>query len=210
MSLPYCYKYPRPAVTVDLVVFALGDDGLRILLIRRKHDPFAGCWAIPGGFLEMDESAEDASRRELREETGLDHRGLVAPIGFFSAPGRDPRGRTISLAHAGVVRGPLPRVGGGDDAAEAAWLGLQHATGLAFDHDAILAAALRWFVNAVDEGPAGVAILPQPFQQEDVRDLFRALGRTRGQAVAWRNRLVRSGQIVHEPGTRTRYRGRSD
>src|SRR4051812_48945169 len=100
MPPPYCYDYPRPAVTVDLAAFALRDAGLRVLLVRRKHEPFAGRWAFPGGFLELDEPIEAAALRELREETGFEVPGPVELIGVFGAPGRDPRGRTISLAHA--------------------------------------------------------------------------------------------------------------
>ena len=144
MSQPYCYKYPRPAVTVDLVAFATDGPALRVLLVRRKSEPFAGRWALPGGFLNLDEPAEVGARRELREETGLDVAGPVEPIGFFDAPGRDPRGRTISLAFAAVLPGPLPEVAGGDDAAAAEWREVEGLSGLAFDHDAILAVARGW------------------------------------------------------------------
>ena len=108
MPPPYCYDYPRPAVTVDLAIFALSGDGLRVLLIRRKHDPFAGRWALPGGFLEIDEAIEAGARRELREETGFAPTGPIAFLGAYGEPGRDPRGRTISLAHAAVLRGTPP------------------------------------------------------------------------------------------------------
>src|SRR5260370_25359895 len=104
MPAPYCYDYPRPAVTVDLAAFALFRTDLRVLMIRRKKEPFAGRWALPGGFLEIDEPIEAAARRELREETGLDVTGPGAMIGVFVDPGRDPRGRTIRLAHAAAVR----------------------------------------------------------------------------------------------------------
>src|SRR4051812_6751419 len=96
MPAPYCYDYPRPAVTTDVVVFCSG----RVLLVRRKNDPFAGRLAFPGGFLDIDEPIEACARRELKEETGLD---LAAhpftPLGVYGAPGRDPRGRTISVVY---------------------------------------------------------------------------------------------------------------
>ena len=206
MAASYCYKYPRPAVTVDFVVFALVGATLKVLLIKRKHDPFAGSWAIPGGFLEMEEPIETAVRRELLEETKLDYKGPVAPIGVFGAPGRDPRGRTISLAHATVIRPPLPEVGGADDAAEACWLEPRAASPLAFDHDAIMEAALAWLGRDVVEGQAGLAILPVEFGDPEIQALFRAIGKNVRSATAWRNRLLREGRIKPVPRREGRYR----
>jgi 8-oxo-dGTP diphosphatase len=140
----FTYRYPRPSVTVDLVVFGIEPGATRVLLVRRRNKPFAGRWAIPGGFVNMGEPFDAAARRELKEETGLDARSPIAFIGVFGTPRRDPRGRTISVAHATVVRSPLPRIQGGDDAAEAAWVALDEAEGLAFDHDEILAVARAW------------------------------------------------------------------
>jgi 8-oxo-dGTP diphosphatase len=144
MPPPYCYDYPRPAITVDLVVFTRTGDGLRVLLIRRKADPFAGRWALPGGFLDIDEPVEAAARRELKEETGLEVAGPVEFLGVFADPGRDPRGWTISLAHVALLpgSGPTPDPTAGDDAQDATWLDTADARGLAFDHDAILAKAM--------------------------------------------------------------------
>ena len=93
----YCYDYPRPAVTVDIVIVTR-EPRPRVLLVRRKHDPFAGMWAVPGGFVEMDESLEDAAHRELKEETGI-KAGRLRQLHTFGAPGRDPRGRTISVVY---------------------------------------------------------------------------------------------------------------
>jgi 8-oxo-dGTP diphosphatase len=140
----FTYDYPRPSVTVDLVVFSVEGRRVRVLLIRRKDKPYAGRWAIPGGFVNMGEPFEKAARRELKEETGLNPDGPLAFIGVYGRPGRDPRGRTISIAHATVIRGTPPSVEGGDDAEEAAWLDIDEAKGLAFDHDEILAAARAW------------------------------------------------------------------
>jgi 8-oxo-dGTP diphosphatase len=177
MSSPYyCYKHPRFAVTVDLVAFAWVEGALRVLLIRRKHDPFAGCWALPGGFLERDEPADAGARRELREETGLVVDGPLAPIGFYDKPGRDPRGRTITLAHAAVVPFGEHAIRGGDDAAEAAWKRVDEPLDLAFDHREILAVAKDWLRRELLGGSLGATLLPAPIALADVRTLFRILG----------------------------------
>lgn len=139
----YTYKYPRPMVTVDVVILQrhLSDEP-HVLLIRRGNAPYAGFWALPGGFVEMDEELEEAAARELAEETGLSGVPLHQ-IAAFGRVDRDPRGRNICVAFGGVVEGPRPEVKGGDDAAEARWTPLSEAEGLAFDHDVILRKALK-------------------------------------------------------------------
>lgn len=150
-SSSYCYEYPRPAVTVDLVVFAHRGEETVTLLVRRAHAPFAGSWAIPGGFLNIDEEIEFGVRRELREETGLNLWVPIAFLGIFGAPGRDPRGRTISLVYVALLPGEPPEVFGGDDAAEANWVAAEPLADLhlAFDHDEILRKGLDW-LNGFD------------------------------------------------------------
>jgi 8-oxo-dGTP diphosphatase len=135
----YCYDHPRPGVTVDIVLVTRETDP-RVLLIRRKDDPFAGSWAIPGGFVEMDETLEAAARRELREETGLQVEELEQ-LHAFGDPGRDPRGRTISVAYLGRVDAAKLKPKAADDAAEVGWHSLRQPPPLAFDHDQILAYA---------------------------------------------------------------------
>jgi 8-oxo-dGTP diphosphatase len=132
----YIYDFPRPAVTVDIVVLTLEKEP-RVLLIRRKHAPFAGMWALPGGFVDMDESLEAAAKRELREETGVSAKRLEQ-LHTFGDPGRDPRGRTISVVYLAWVDPNKVRPIGKDDAAEASWHSLQRLPPLAFDHRAIL------------------------------------------------------------------------
>lgn len=176
MSAPYCYKHPRPAVTTDLIAFAWIDAALCTLLVRRKHDPFEGRWALPGGFLEIDEEAEAGARREVQEETGLVVPGAIDPLGFFAKVGRDPRGRTVTLAFATILPAGTHPIQGADDAAEAAWVPLDRATGLAFDHDEVLAAATAWLRKRIStKTPDALAILPRPVERPTVFALFKAI-----------------------------------
>jgi 8-oxo-dGTP diphosphatase len=202
----YCYDHPRPAVTVDFAAFGLEGANLRILLVKRGRAPFAGKWALPGGFIEIDEPIEDAARRELREETGLKVPGALAFFGVFGEPARDPRGRTISIAYAAALRPPLPEVGGADDAAAAKWHDPHTTTGLAFDHDLMVRQALHWLECEVTLGPIGVALLPRVFHDADVQNLHRAVfGSARG-ASAWRKRAQEGGLVRAIDGKVPRYR----
>ncbi|TLM80106.1 MAG: NUDIX hydrolase [Actinobacteria bacterium] len=134
-------EYERPAVTGDTVVIRDVAGRREVLLIRRGHEPFAGMWALPGGFLDPYEAPQDGARRELTEETGLAWDGPLACIGGFGKRGRDPRGWTVSVVYLAVLDDPDVAVAGGDDAAEAAWHPLDDPPQLAFDHGEILDAA---------------------------------------------------------------------
>ena len=134
----FCYDYPRPAVTVDIVV--LSGEVPDVLLIQRKHPPFEGYWALPGGFIEMEESLEVSALRELEEETGVTNVPLTE-VGVFGDPIRDPRGRVITIAYAAVVEKPL-NIKAGSDASEASWFPSTELPRLAFDHSQIIRKAL--------------------------------------------------------------------
>ena len=134
----YHYKYPRPSVTTDNVIFGFDGERLKVLLIERGDQPFQGCWAFPGGFLEMDESADEGAKRELMEETGLTA-PFVKQFHTFSTPDRDPRGRVLTVAYYALVR--MSEVKGMDDAVQAKWFALDEIPKLAFDHDEILRVA---------------------------------------------------------------------
>jgi 8-oxo-dGTP diphosphatase len=148
----YTYPYPRPALTADVVLFTLQARDLAVLLIRRKRDPFAGSWALPGGFVDENEALHVAAARELEEETGVRNVALEQ-LGAFGDPGRDPRGHTVSVAFVSFVVASSHRVKAGDDAADAAWMPLPQLalTGrasaskqpLAFDHARIVSVARR-------------------------------------------------------------------
>jgi 8-oxo-dGTP diphosphatase len=138
----YVYEWPRPMVTVDAAVFAFLEGKAHLLLIKRKHDPYAGQWAVPGGFVEMDEELEDAVARELEEETGLRNIALEQ-MRTFGTVGRDPRGRQITVVYTGIASEGQTEVRGGDDAAEARWFDIDRLPeNMAFDHDAVTAFAI--------------------------------------------------------------------
>ena len=139
----YCYDYPRPSVTVDIVLFTDEDPGTKVLLIRRKNPPFEGLWALPGGFLEMDETLEASALRELYEETGVTDVHLEQ-IGTFGHPDRDPRGRVITVAYVGTIKSAQRhKTVAGSDAAEVAWFSISDLPQLAFDHSEIIQTALK-------------------------------------------------------------------
>lgn len=135
------YEYPRPALTADVVLIAPGAPA-EVLLVRRGKPPFEGCWALPGGFVEMDEDLEPAARRELAEETGMEA-GPLMQVGAFGRPGRDPRGRVVSVAFTGTPAREGAGAQAASDAAEARWFPLDELPELAFDHAEIIAAAQR-------------------------------------------------------------------
>jgi 8-oxo-dGTP diphosphatase len=138
--MAFTYRYPRAALTVDAVVFGSSPDGLHVLLIRRAAPPFEGTWALPGGFLELDETLEQAALRELREETGV-QLTRMEQLRVFDAVDRDPRERVISVAYMAQVDVAAHPARGDDDASEAQWFALEALPPLAFDHAQVLAVA---------------------------------------------------------------------
>jgi 8-oxo-dGTP diphosphatase len=135
----FTYDFPRPSVTVDIVVVTK-ETRPRVLLICRKKPPHQGTWALPGGFIEMEETLEASARRELAEETGV-RTGKLVQLATFGDPGRDPRGRTISVVYLARVNASQVKPRAGDDAAEVGWFSLNRLPPLAFDHRDILARA---------------------------------------------------------------------
>ncbi len=133
--MEYTYKYPRPAVTADCVVITREAEP-KVLLIQRAIEPYKGCWAFPGGFMNMDETTEQCAIRELEEETGL-KLDIMHQIGAYSKVDRDPRGRTITVAYLAIIDKPV-QVNGQDDAAKAEWFPINNLPHLAFDHQEIM------------------------------------------------------------------------
>ena len=146
--MAYTYKYPRPAVTADCVVMT-NEATPKVLLIQRGSEPFKGCWAFPGGFMNMDETTEQCAIRELEEETGLKVNNLHQ-VGAYSKVDRDPRGRTITVAYLTIIDAPV-NVIGQDDAANAQWFPISTLPALAFDHDEIMKDAIDLYKTLIQD-----------------------------------------------------------
>lgn len=172
--LPYTYEHPRPAVTVDCVVCSFDGSQLWVLLIERKHDPYAGCWAFPGGFIEIDEPLETAAKRELAEETGLQMPNLQQ-FRAYGAPGRDPRGRTVAVVFYGFCPWEKRDVRGGDDAQNANWFPWHRVPPLAFDHGEILSDFRQYLRLKVQVAPVGRDLLPRQFSLRQLGQLYEVI-----------------------------------
>ena len=172
MTNQYCYKYPHPAVTTDCVIFGFNGERLQVLLIERGIEPYKGRWAFPGGFLKMDETAEEGALRELKEETGLEN-AYIQQLHTFSDPNRDPRERVITIAYYALVR--IQEVKGGDDAASARWFSLDEIPPLAFDHDYILRMATQRLREQIHFQPIGFELLPEKFTIKELQSLYEAI-----------------------------------
>ena len=169
-DLKYCYKYPHPSVTTDCVVLGWDGKKLHVLLIERGREPYKGCWAFPGGFLNMDESAEEGAARELQEETGL--QGIpLRQFHTFSQPGRDPRERVITIAYYAVIR--WQKIQAGDDAARAQWFPLDAIPALAFDHRLGIRPPTHFAYRPARTAPANLS-RGKKFPANTAAGLFRA------------------------------------
>lgn len=169
--MPFTYEHARPALAVDAVVFGLDDDDLKVLLIKRDLEPFAGRWALPGGFVRIDESVDEAARRELREETGLS-RVFLEQLYTFGELGRDPRERVVSVAYYALVKLSDQRVHAATDARDAAWFPVAKTPRLAFDHAEILATGVERLRGKVRYRPIGFELLPERFTLTQLQRLY--------------------------------------
>ena len=170
----YTYRYARPAVTADCVVFALDDDDLKILLIQRGQGPFKGEWALPGGFAAVGEALEDTARRELAEETGLEN-VFLEQLYTFSTPDRDPREHVITVAYYGLVNLSEHDVHAATDASNAAWFCIDDVPPLAFDHDEILRTAHERLKGKIRYQPIGFELLPDKFPLRSLQAVYEKI-----------------------------------
>jgi len=177
MANPETYNpadYERPSVTVDVVIFTILQSELKTLLIRRKHWPFEGCWAFPGGFIRMTESLEEAAYRELYEETGVEREAVyLEQLYTFGDPERDPRTRVITIAYFALVGADkLRQPRAGDDAADVRWFSVYHPPELAFDHNQILQYAITRLRYKLEYSAVGFQLLPETFTLRELQEAY--------------------------------------
>lgn len=170
--MSYTYPYPHPAVATDCVVFGFNGKMLEILLIKRGLEPYKDMWAFPGGFMRMEETAEECALRELSEETGL-RVNILKQLGAFTGIHRDPRERVVSIAFYALVQ--PSEVTGGDDASQARWFPLDEAPQLAFDHDYILRKATQQLRKDIHFEPIGFDLLDNGFTMSELQRLYECI-----------------------------------
>jgi 8-oxo-dGTP diphosphatase len=171
MTYTYTYTYPRPALTVDCVIFGLDDSELKVLLIQRKLSPFKGHWALPGGFVKLDETLDEAARRELVEETGVEDL-FLEQLYTFSAVKRDPRERVVSIAYFALVNLDEHPAKAASDAEEVDWFSAFDLPELAFDHAEIVSVAMTRLQGKLRYEPVGFELLPQKFTLGQLQQLY--------------------------------------
>ena len=192
--MPYTYEHPRPSVTVDLVIFTIAEHDLKVLLIRRAQEPFKNKWALPGGFVEMDESLEEAAARELKEEASVSN-VYLEQLYTFGEPKRDPRGRVISVAYFALVDASQQNIRAADDAAEAQWHSVFKPPKLAFDHRKILDYAVWRLRNKIEWTTVGYELLPKKFTLSELQSVYEIILQKPVDKRNFRKRILAQGEI---------------
>lgn len=200
--MSYTYKYPRPSVTVDLVIFTIAENDLKVLLIRRNGQPFKDNWALPGGFVEIDESLEKAAARELKEEAGVT-KVYLEQLYTFGDPKRDPRGRVISVSYFALVDAEQQKIRAASDAAEAEWHSVFKPPKLAFDHKKILEYAVWRLRNKIEWTTVGYELLPKKFTLSELQRVYEIILQRPVDKRNFRKKILAQGQIRELNETRS-------
>lgn len=193
--MPHTYEYPRAALTVDCVVFGFDETELKVLLIRRGLAPFKGKWALPGGFVRVDETVDEAARRELSEETGLTD-VFLEQLYTFGTVERDPRERVVSVAYFALIALAEHPAKGGSDASDAAWFPVARLPVLAFDHADILKTALQRLRGKVRYEPIGFELLPEKFTLSRLQHLYEVVLQTVLDKRNFRKKILGMGLLI--------------
>lgn len=194
--MAYTYEFPRPALTVDCVIFGLDEQTLlKVMLIQRDLPPFKGEWALPGGFVRLDESLDTAARRELAEETGI-RDVFLEQLFTFGTPDRDPRDRVVSVAYYALVNLMDHPLQAATDASDAAWFPISAVPALAFDHEQILAMAVRRLKGKVRYEPIGFELLPQKFTLTELQKLYETILNTTLDKRNFRKKILKMDLLI--------------
>lgn len=191
----YCYRYPHPAVTVDCIIFALHENDLKVLLIQRGADPYKNFWALPGGFVEIDESVDTAAERELAEETGME-KIFLEQLYTFGEPKRDPRERVISVAYYSLVRLKEHRPVAGSDALNTCWFPIRQLPALAFDHNKVMDMAIQRLQGKVIYAPVIFDLLPGKFRLNQLRKVYEIILERPIAADSFRKKILGTGLLT--------------
>ena len=202
----YTSEYPIFSVTVDVVCLTLRRDSFQVLLVERGSEPFEGQLALPGGFAEIDEELEHAARRELREETSVDAPYLIEQLATYGAPDRDPRGRTVSVAHL-VIAPDLGEAVGGDDAAAAGWYDvpelLADPKALAFDHHLILSDAVDRARSKLAWSPLALQFCRPEFTIGELRNVYETIWGLKLDPASFDEKVTTAEGFLVETGEQT-------
>src|SRR6266700_5386645 len=193
--MPFTYQFPRAALTVDCVVFGFDESELKVLLIERGLEPFKGRWALPGGFVRLEETLDEAARRELEEEAGL-RNVFLEQLYTFGALERDPRERVVSVAYYALVKLADFSTKAATDAADARWFPISKVPRLAFDHANILATALTRLKGKVRYQPIGFELLPPKFTLSQLQHLYEAVLKTDVDKRNFRKKVLSFGLLI--------------
>ncbi len=193
----YTYEYPRPSVTTDCVIFGFDGKDLNILLVERGLEPFKGSWALPGGFLKMDETVEECAKRELQEETNVSN-VFLEQFHTFSAVDRDPRGRTITVAFYALVKPGDYEVIGGDDASQAEWFEQNELPPLAFDHEEVINMAKECLKEKLRTKPIAFKLLNDKFSMTELQTLYEVILDTKYDRRNFYRKALSSGFLAEE------------
>lgn len=190
----YCYKYPHPAITADCVIFGFDGQTLNVLLVERGVEPYKGMWALPGGFMRMDETIDDCAARELHEETNLSE-VYLEQFKVFSSVNRDPRERVVTVAFIALVRPSDYHVIAGDDASKALWFNESLLPPLAFDHEAIIHAAREHLSELIRIKPIAFNLLEDTFTATELQRVYETINRTTYDRRNFLRKAMHSGAI---------------